>query len=109
MRYRGFATLDEGLRLFDQISKHKVNVITEGHNAHILRTGFEFFGINNVGIVDDILDRSGTNQLKTLYNFFLKVPHNNKVIFILDCDAKKTDFPFEEKKYDCFFHREKSK
>lgn len=83
----GFATIEQGLRIFDQVSRSNVTVISEGHNESILRKALNLFEVDGVEILDGIQDISGKNQLKTLFQFFRKVPHDSKVIFVWDCDA----------------------
>ena len=86
----GYATLEEGLMLFDQISSKEISIFTEGHNAQYLEKANQFFGDQNrIEVVMGIADRSGKDQLRTLYNFFTKVQHDKKVVFVWDCDAQK--------------------
>ena len=85
----GFATLDEGIKLFDQISRKRLTVITEGHNTNYIQKALDYFGSNlksNVEIISGIEGRSGKEQLKTLFEFFVRAPHENQVIFIWDSD-----------------------
>jgi predicted ATPase len=85
----GFATLDDGILLFDQTSQNKVNVFTEGNNTCYLRKALELENLENeVKIIDGLESMTGTNQLKTLFDFFSRVEHKNKVLFVWDCDAK---------------------
>lgn len=84
----GYATLDHGLRLFDEISKKKVSIITEGNNTIIIKKALELYGYNDIDIISGAEGRSGKEQLKTLFDFFVRVPHDKKVIFVWDCDVK---------------------
>ncbi|QBJ78205.1 ATP-binding protein [Aquitalea sp. USM4] len=83
----GFAILQDGVRLFDQVGRLKATVITEGKNTKILRKAFELFGVSDIEILDGIEANSGKTQLKTLYDFFVRVPHEKTVIFVWDCDV----------------------
>lgn len=96
----GFATLDEGLSLLDQISRKEITIITEGYNIDILKKVIEMHGLENVEIINDIVEKSGKNQLKTLQDFFTKVQHKNKVLFVYDCDVKCS---LEEKNNTYFY------
>lgn len=85
----GFATLDEGIKIFDQISRKLLTVIIEGHNTDYIRKAMDYFGsdINaSVEIMIGIESRSSKEQLKVLYEFFKRVPHNNKIVFVWDSD-----------------------
>ncbi len=86
----GYATLDEGLKLFDQISKKEISILTEGKNTEFIKKAAEFFGKENkdkIEIITGVENDSGKNQLKTIFSFFSKVPHNKKVLFVWDCDV----------------------
>lgn len=83
----GFATLDQGLKLFDQVSKSKLTILTEGNNANFIQCAVNLFGINEVEVVRGIEGKSGKNQLLTIYDFFRTVPHDNKVLVVWDCDV----------------------
>lgn len=83
----GFATIDQGLSLFDEIARTPVTLVTEGHNAKILRRAFELWEVEGVEIVDGVEHISGKNQLKTLFDFLSKTNHQNKAVFVWDCDV----------------------
>ena len=83
----GFATLEDGLKLFDEVTQNPITIITEGKNALFIKKALELDKVNGVEVLCDIDTNSGKNQLKTLFEFFLKIPHNNKVIFVWDCDV----------------------
>jgi len=84
----GFATLDQGLKLFDDVACNPITIITEGNNASILRKALELFDVHGVHVLAGIESYSGKSQLETLFKFFANVPHRNKVIFVWDCDVK---------------------
>ncbi|NUJ97616.1 AAA family ATPase [Candidatus Gracilibacteria bacterium] len=85
----GFATLDKGIKLFDEISSQNISIITEGNNTNIIKKALELYGITNIDIINGAEGSSGKNQLKTLFEFFTKVSHDKKVIFVWDCDANE--------------------
>ncbi len=87
----GFATLNEGILLFDQIAQNKLNIFTEGKNTCYLRKALELEKLTNeVNIIDGIESITSKSQLKTLFDFLSRVPHKNKVLFVWDCDALDT-------------------
>lgn len=86
----GFITLDEGLQIFDQFSKKELTIFTEGNNISFIEKAIELYAPDikgSIDIVKNLKDRTGKNQLKTLFDFFTKMPHDNKVLFIYDCDV----------------------
>jgi len=86
----GYATLDEGLKLFDQISKKEISIITEGDNTKFITKALGFFGGSNkekIEIITGAEGNSGKTQLKTIFDFFSKVPHEKKVLCVWDCDV----------------------
>jgi len=83
----GFATIEQGLRLFDQVARSSVTIITEGHNEALLRKALELYEIDGVEVLPGVQDITGKTQLRTVFQFFCKVEHQNKVIVVWDCDA----------------------
>lgn len=90
----GFATLDEGIMIFDAVVKNAISIITEGKNTLLIQKVLDFHGITDVKIITEFEDISGRDQLKVLFDFFCVANHKNKVIFIWDCDVK---FKLQEK------------
>ncbi len=84
----GFATLDQGLRLLSQVAAAQVTIISEGHNAPIIRRALELHEIEGAVVLPGIEEISGDSQLATYFRFFAKIPHNNRILFIWDCDVK---------------------
>lgn len=82
----GFATLDQGLRIFDEVARTPVTVITEGHNAKVLKKALALFGVDGIDVLEGMEHITGKTQLKTLFDFLSKAQHQNKVIFVWDCD-----------------------
>lgn len=85
---QGFATIEEGLKLFDQVAAKKTTIISEGHNAAIIKKAISLFEISGVEVLSGVEDITGDKQLRTMFEFFSKVAHSNSVIFIWDCDAE---------------------
>jgi predicted ATPase len=85
----GFATLDEGLRLMDEVAKEKVSVLTEGRNAAYIRRALSYAGVSGAKVLDGLENISGESQLRTIYDFFCVMPHNRRVVIVWDCDASK--------------------
>ena len=86
----GYATLDEGIKLFDQISRKEISILTEGYNTQYLEKANQFFGDKGkIEIIAGVEGSSGKKQLKTLYDFLTKIKHDRKVIFVWDCDAEE--------------------
>ncbi len=83
----GFATLESGLKLFDQISKTKISIISEGNNIEYIKKANAFFGSADIEVIENIQGMTGKNQLNTLFQFMGKVSHETKVFFVWDCDV----------------------
>ena len=92
---QGYMTLDNGIKLLEQISKKRISIITEGNNVDYLKKSLEIFpeyNLTNIEIITGVEGMSGTNQLRTLFDFFTRIGHSNKVVFVFDSDyAKKPD------------------
>lgn len=88
---QGFVTLDQGLKLFDEITQSKLTVITEGNNAVFIDKALNFYGIKGVDVPYGFENCSGTSQLKTLFTFLSKANITNRVLFVWDCDASHKD------------------
>jgi predicted ATP-binding protein involved in virulence len=85
----GFATLEKGLSIFDQVSRADVSIITEGDNAAFFEMARNFHNEKyTIGIITGFESSTGATQMKTLFEFFSKTQPNNKVIFVWDCDVK---------------------
>ena len=97
---QGFATIEEGLRLFDQVAKSQITVITEGYNTSLIAKALEMHGVTDVDVLSGVEGISGKNQLKTIFQFLAKTQHKNKVLFVWDCDVstglepQNNTFPF---------------
>ena len=84
---QGFATIDEGLRFLDDIAKSDLTIITEGYNTDYVAKALELYDIADVDVLSGIEDKSGKNQLRTLFEFFARIPHENPVLFVFDPDV----------------------
>ncbi len=81
----GYMVMERGIKLFDQISKKKLSVITEGNNTEYIKKAIELLAgecTDRVDVIDGAEGSTEINQLKTLFKFFKKVPHDNKVLFV---------------------------
>lgn len=83
----GYATLEEGLSLVDQIAKNDFVIITEGNNVSYIKKALEFAKIDSVEIQKGLEHKSGQDQLKVIFDFFELVNHEKKILFVLDCDV----------------------
>lgn len=83
----GFATLEKGIQLLDQISKADMTILTEGRNIAYIEKVLQFHNITDVEVIKGAEDRTGKQQLKVLYDFFSVLPHERSVIIVWDCDA----------------------
>lgn len=84
---QGFATIEQGLKLFDEVARSKLTLITEGKNTLLISKALQLHGINDVEVLSGVEGVSGKNQLKTLFDFLSRTNHTNKVIFVWDCDV----------------------
>jgi len=84
---QGFATLEQGLKLFDEVARSQLTIITEGRNTSLITKALQMHKIDNVEVLAGVEGVSGKNQLKTLFDFLSKTQHENKVIFVWDCDV----------------------
>jgi ABC-type branched-subunit amino acid transport system ATPase component len=97
---QGYATLEQGLKLFDEVTKSPLTIITEGWNTNFISKALEINAIVGVEVLAGVEGSSGKNQLKTVFDFLSKTQHKNKVIFVWDCDVTlqlqvtNTTFPF---------------
>lgn len=84
---QGYATIEQGLKLFDELTSAGLAVVTEGHNASLIEKALELNGIRDVEVLNGVEGISGKNQLKTIYQFLSKTKHQNRVLFVWDCDV----------------------
>ncbi len=97
---QGFATIEQGLKLFDELTRSNLTIITEGNNTRIIEQALRLKGIDGIEVLSGVEGVSGKNQLKTLFDFLSRTRHENKVIFVWDCDVNpqveqsNNTFPF---------------
>lgn len=85
----GYMTLDEGIKIIDDLGSKEIIIISEGYNSVILDKLINVYEFKNVEVLKNIETVSGTNQLKTLFDIFTKLNHSKKIIFVWDCDYKE--------------------
>jgi len=89
---QGFATLEEGLKLSDQLTNKEITIITEGKNVDYIKKALLLlsrdFG-KKIGILEGIESISGKNQLKLFWKLFSSIPKNKKILFVWDPDAEE--------------------
>ena len=85
----GYATLEEGLQIFDRIARSPVALISEGKNSAYISMMLDHWDIADVEVILGAEDRTGKKQLKVLYDFFTAVNHEKPVIIVWDCDANE--------------------
>jgi predicted ATPase len=83
----GYATIEEGLKFFDEVARSNLTIITEGYNTKFIRKALDLNGVKDVEVLCGIEGASGKNQLRTLFEFFSKLEHKNRVLFVFDCDV----------------------
>ena len=98
---QGFATIEQGLKLFDDIARSNLTIITEGKNTELIKEVLRLNQMSDIDVLSGVEGVSGKNQLKTLFDFISRTEHDNKVIFVWDCDvnginceASNNTFPF---------------
>ncbi len=84
---QGFATIEQGLKLFDEVARSNLTIITEGNNTLLISKALQVHGVDGVEVLSGVEGVSGKNQLKTLFDFLSRTTHANKVIFVWDCDV----------------------
>lgn len=83
----GYATIEEGLKFFDEVARSNLTIITEGYNTKFIRKALDLNGVEGVEVLCGIEGASGKNQLRTLFEFFSRMEHKNRVLFVFDCDV----------------------
>ena len=84
---QGFVTLEQGLKVLGQTNTSLVTVISEGHNASIIAKAFELYQVSFAYVLTGLEAFTGKGQLRTLFDFFSRVNHGGKVVFVWDCDV----------------------
>ena len=104
---QGFATIEQGLKLFDEVARSQITIITEGNNKTIISKALELNNISDVEVLSGVEGVSGKNQLKTVFDFISRTNHANKVIFVWDCDVSYALEPVNNT-YPFIFRRNES-
>ena len=87
-----YITLEDTLKMFDQTTKSQICIISEGDNVDYIKKAISIFAKeyeNQIHVIDTIRDISDKNQLKTLFDFFVRVDHNTPVFVVWDPDCDK--------------------
>lgn len=90
----GYATFEEGLSFLDNLINNdkKISILTEGKNTSYIEKAIELIEprlLEDVEIISGFENKSGKNQLKTLFDFISKIPHQQDIFFIWDCDCNE--------------------
>ena len=107
----GYMSIERGIKLFDQIGKKELHIITEGNNTKYIKKAIELLAeeyTERVDVIDGIEGSSGSRQLKTLFYFFKKVPHDKKILFVWDCDVDIRSLESGDKTYAYKFEKNMS-
>src|SRR3990167_171316 len=97
---QGFVTLNQGLKILGEMASDRVTIISEGHNSKIIERAMQLFEVKGVSVLTGLEAFTGKGQLRTLFDFFSKVNHIGKVVFVWDCDvtialqAANSAYPF---------------
>ena len=92
----GIATIDTGLKIASS-GVADITILTEGKNAlHLKRWVNLFYSPDKVEVFDDLLNKTGKDQLKTYGQFLAKMKTNSHFLIVWDCDAEKTATKLEE-------------
>jgi len=69
------------------MGKNLIEDRVAGYRAEYKKKAMEFFGnqnVNKIDIIKGVEGKSGKNQLKTIFDFFTLVNHDNKVVIVWD-------------------------
>ena len=88
----GYMTMEDTIKMFDQTTQRKICVISEGDNVDYIKKAVSIFAKereDQIHVIDSIRDISDKNQLKTIFNFFVRVNHGTPVFVVWDPDCDK--------------------
>lgn len=85
----GYATVEDGISLFDNLLEAKSNILTEGHNVQILEHALALYSIEGVNIVAILKEETGKNSMAQYYRLFQKIGPGYPLLFVWDVDAEK--------------------
>ena len=84
----GYATLDQGIRIFDEVSRQDISIISEGNNVEYIKMLLKLNNISDVEVVTGVENRSGDTQLNTIFEFLSRIPHpRKKIVVVWDSDV----------------------
>lgn len=83
----GYASLETGIAIFNDVAQNRITVISEGDNADIIEKACQLYNQNDVAVIGCFRGNSGETQLKTMYEFFKQAKHERPVLFVWDCDV----------------------
>ena len=102
----GFVTMQKGFDLLAMISDKEITIITEGKNTRYIQKAMDLFALENkdkIDILEGIENNSGKTILKTIFDFFSKVKHDKKIIFVFDPDCEDYNNKLHEDN-NTYFH-----
>ena len=85
----GYATVEDGISLFDNLLEAKSNILTGGHNVQILEHALALYSIEGVNIVAILKEETGKNSMAQYYRLFQKIGPGYPLLFVWDVDAEK--------------------
>ena len=87
----GIMTLKKGIKIFDQIFKNELTVISEGKNNQHIEHALDVLGYKNDKVsfypFDNKAGGKGVSNLLGLFNLIKDLDFQSKVLFVFDCDA----------------------
>ena len=101
----GYATLESGIELIKLGKEKELVILTEGYNIDFIEKAIDFFAKDfkeKIYIVNQIVDKSGIDQLRSYFNFISKLPVTDKFLFVFDCDADISKFQDTNNKITVF-------
>jgi len=84
---QGYATLETGIAIFNEVANAEITIITEGKNSTLIQKACDLYGYNDVKVVSCFQGKSGKDQLNTMFQFFKQAKHENPVLFVWDTDV----------------------
>lgn len=92
MLTEGYMTLEDTIKVFDQTTKSKICVISEGNNADYIKKAISLFASeyeDQVRVINTIKKISGKTQLKMIFEFFTSVDHSMPIFIVWDPDCAR--------------------
>ena len=105
----GYMTMEDTIKMFDQTTKRKICVISEGDNVDYIKKAISIFAKEHkdqIHVIESIRDISDKNQLKTIFDFFTRVNHGTAIFVVWDPDCDKfKSLAAENNTYPFVLHR----